>query len=52
MENKDAKLIRKYLNLVESFNNKGTLIETENVSEKVSEEPLDEQIQMLSLIHI
>lgn len=46
MENKDVKLIRKYLNLVESFNNKKTLIETENSSEDVGEEQLDEQIQM------
>lgn len=46
MENKDAKLIRKYLNLVESFDNKKTLVETDDVSEKVSEEPLDEQVKM------
>lgn len=46
MENKDAKLIRKYLNLVESFNNKKTLVETETLPEETNEESLDEQVKM------
>lgn len=46
MENKDARLIRKYLNLIESFNNKKALVETENLPEEIGEEPLDEQVQM------
>lgn len=47
MENKDANLIRKYLNLVESIENKiKSSVDEESTNEDVNEEPLDEQVKM------